>query len=401
MDIGAYEAAAFALSAAPQVQPACAGASNGIIAVSPGNGCGPYAYDWLPDAGDGPSLSGLPPGQYLLTVTDAAGRQLLDTIAVPAAPSPSLSLAATDVPCGSPAGGSLAASVAGGTAPFQYSWQPAAPDTAALAHLPPGAYALTVTDASGCAGSASASIALAGLLTLSVGGQGIRCYGEAGWLSATPSSGAAPFSWAWAGWPGTDPLAQPLGPGQYAVTVTDAYGCTAAYVFPFTAEPDSLWAGTGSTPQTDLGTPNGTAVVTTISGGTPGYGYEWGMGQTGQSITGLAAGAYTVTVTDAHGCTAIAEVVVDLMVGTGGAGLSALLIYPSPAADWAEISLPESGGGRRVDLVDGTGKVVRSVAVPVSAGLCRLGLEGLAAGAYTVVVREQGRVAYVGRLVKG
>ncbi|MBK6995402.1 MAG: hypothetical protein IPH31_10915 [Lewinellaceae bacterium] len=363
VDIGAYEAPAFALAAEPEVHPACVGAPNGSIAINPAFGCEPYSYNWSPNAGNGPELNGLPPGNYLLTVTDGSGRQILDTVAVAAAASPDLALASTDVQCGTTAGGSLSASVTSGTAPYQYTWLPNAADTALLFQQQPGDYAITVVDANGCQDSASSSIALLGMLTIMVDGNTISCHNAAdGWLSALPATGAAPFSWDWQGWPGMDSIAQPLGPGNYAVTVSDAFGCTAAFAFPPMDQPDSLWATVGTNAQTDLVMPNGTAVVTTISGGTSPFDYLWEPGgSTTQAIAGLTAGTYTVTVTDNNGCAVVVQAVVDLMVGTEEAEGQAFLVYPNPAVDWVKVVLPEQAEACRIELTDAAGRVLRSV----------------------------------------
>jgi hypothetical protein len=413
VDIGAYESPAFALAAAPAVLPACASDSNGSISVSPVFGCEPYDYQWLPPAGNGPELNGLPPGQYLLSITDASGRQILDTITVGQATAPSLSLAASDVQCGGQAGGSLLASVASGTAPFQYQWSPAAPDTSQLSKLSPGSYALTLTDANGCRDSATASIALLGMLQPMIGGETISCNGAAdGWLSLTPATGAAPFTWLWDGWPGTDSIAQPLGPGNYSATVTDAYGCTASNTFPAMSDPAPITATVGTTDQTDLVMPNGAAVVTTVSGGTPSqppaaaYQFSWSNDETGQFIAGLVAGEYTVTVTDQNGCTASVTVEVDLMVGTKEAEGQALLIYPNPTADWVQVVLParqglaggpENMGKAQLELSDASGRVLRSA--EASAGV--FDLRGLPSGSYVLRVRDVvGKVVFVGKVVK-
>ncbi|MFN0034270.1 MAG: choice-of-anchor Q domain-containing protein, partial [Saprospiraceae bacterium] len=307
VDIGAYESPAFALAALPAVQPACTGASNGSISVSPAFGCEPYTYSWQPSVGDSAHISNLPPLTYFLTVTDGSGRQVFDTVAVPLAPAPLLSLAAQDLACGSETGGSITATVGGGTPPFHYSWLPSVSDSAHASQLSPGAYALTLSDANGCLDSASAVIALIGSLTPMVGGTPISCHSAAdGRLSAMPANGAPPFSWLWQGWAGTDSIAQPLGPGNYSVTVSDAYGCTFSFAFQPLTDPDSLWLTAGHTDNTDTQMPNGTAVVTTTSGGTPfpappPYTYSWSTGETGHFITGLPEATYTVTVTDSRG----------------------------------------------------------------------------------------------------
>ncbi|MFN0213212.1 MAG: choice-of-anchor Q domain-containing protein, partial [Saprospiraceae bacterium] len=403
VDIGAYEAPAFALAAAPQVAPACLGDSNGSISVNPVFGCEPYTYNWLPAAGSGPELNGLPPGNYLLTITDGSGRQILDTVLVAEAPVPVLNPIVTDVHCGTTLGGSIAANLSSGIAPFHYQWQPLAADTALLTHLTPGTYTLTVTDSNGCQDSSSASIAVMGMLTLMVDGQTISCHDEAdGWLSATPVTGASPFSWGWQGWPGTDSLAQPLGPGSYAVTVTDAYGCTAAFAFPPMEQPDSLSATVSAQDQTDLSMPNGAAVVTSISGGTSPYEYLWEPGgSTTQAIAGLVAGNYTVTVTDKNGCEVVKEVVVDLMVGTGEAEGSALLIYPNPAVDWLKVVFSQPFQGGVLELSDESGRVLRSSLLANGSGAFAVDLRGLPGGNYVVMVRNgAGKGIFVGRVAK-
>jgi len=399
VDIGAYESPAFSLAAEPVVKPACVGESNGSISISPVFGCEPYIYNWSPQAGTGPELSGLLPGSYLLTLTDGSGRQILDTVQVSTSSLPELSTSSTDVDCTSGLGGSITALVSNGAAPYQYQWLPAAADTAYLGQLPPGNYALTVTDINGCRDSASASLALQGLLSLMVDGQIIRCFGETGWLSATPVTGIAPYTWAWTGWPGTDALAEPLGPGNYSVTVTDAYGCTSSKTFPPMTEPGLLTLGTGSSDQTQTNPPNGAAVVTTISGGTAPFGYQWDMGSTAQAIGGLVAGTYTVTVTDKNGCEAVAEVVVDLMVGTGEAAGRAVLMYPNPAADWVRVLLPEGINSCTVEISDASGRVLRSTTLPHASVSAILDLSGLPGGNYWVMLRN-GEVLFVGKLMK-
>jgi len=401
VDIGAYEAPAFALAALPVVKPACLGSSNGSISISPIFGCEPYIYDWLPDAGNGPQLNGLTPGNYLLTITDGSGRQILDTVSVAEAPLPVLNPVATDVQCGTTLGGSIAANVNNGTAPYHYQWQPVAADTSNLIHLSPGLYAVTVSDTNGCQDSASASIALLGMLTLLVNGQGISCHGETdGWLSATPLTGASPFSWGWQGWSGTDSIAQPLGPGFYAVTVSDAYGCTASFAFPPMTQPDSLWATVGHEDQTDPVMPNGAAVVTTISGGMAPFGFDWNTGSTQQAIAGLTAGSYTVTVTDKNGCEAVVEVMVDLMVGTTEAEGKALLLYPNPAVDWVKVVLPPQSGTWSLELSDASGRSV--LRVEQATAEQTLNLHGLPSGHYLLTAKNEVSTAsiLVGKVLK-
>jgi hypothetical protein len=404
VDIGAYESPGFALASIPTIKPACIGASNGSISVEPAFGCEPYTYNWLPAAGIGPELDGLTPGNYLLTITDGSGRQILDTLSVSSAPLPELAPVSTDVQCSNGLGGSISSGINQGTPPYHFQWLPLAADTSYLSALPPGNYALTVTDANGCQDSAATSIALQGMISLMLDGQVIPCHGETGWLSATPVTGAAPYQWLWQGWPGTDSLAQPLGPGQYSVTVTDSYGCTASNTYPPMTEPGLLTASIDSDPQTDLSQPNGAAELTNVAGGSPAfpplppYQFNWSTGGNNGGmesfIGGLTAGTYTVTVTDKNGCTLALEVVVDLMVGTADPSARALLLYPNPATDWVRVVLPEGTGACTVELLDASGRILQSLLLPHAADKGQLDLQGLPGGSYWVRVLDGGMAVF-------
>jgi hypothetical protein len=111
------------------------------------------------------------------------------------------------------------------------------------------------------------------------------------------------YSYLWAPSGGTGATASGLTAGTYTVTVTDSHGCTATHSYTIT-QPALLDATYGSsTNVTCAGFANGSATVN-VSGGTPAYSYAWApYGGNGPMATGLAAGVYTVTVTDANGCT--------------------------------------------------------------------------------------------------
>jgi len=192
------------------------------------------------------------------------------------------------------------------------------------------------------------------------------------------------------------------------VTVTDAFGCTSAFLYNPVTEPAPLSLTVDSSPQTQSAPPNGAAVVTTSSGGTQPYGYEWHTGDMGHALGGLTAGTYTVTMTDARGCTAIAEVLVELLTPTPtspqGEGLG---VGPNPATNWVRAILPESqsrqsgyggqAGAWQLVLSDASGRAVRSL--DCAGSDCVLDLSGLAIGPYILVARSGARV-FVGRVLK-
>ncbi|MEZ4927938.1 MAG: T9SS type A sorting domain-containing protein [Saprospiraceae bacterium] len=335
VDIGANESRAFTLANPPDIHPACVGSNNGAIAINPEFGCEPYTYQWEPPLATGPILSNLGPGNYSFTVTDSHGQVISDTLDVASAASLELSPIAADLLCGSTIGGLATVDIISGMPPFTYLWSNSATDSL-LTMLSDGQYQVTVTDANGCKDSIEMTIEKFGQINLMVNGEPISCFGEEDALVSTaPANGKAPFSYLWSQG-ATDSLLNNLGVGQYTVTVTDAYGCTASYTFNIT-EPGLLQANAQATPTNSLQTPNGTASVIFVSGGTQNFTYNWSNGVSGQTISGLSTGTYTVTVTDAHGCTTTATTEVTFMVRLNELNDWQVSVWPNPMKEWLEI----------------------------------------------------------------
>ncbi|MEM9023854.1 MAG: T9SS type A sorting domain-containing protein, partial [Bacteroidota bacterium] len=91
-----------------------------------------------------------------------------------------------------------------------------------------------------------------------------------------------------------------LGSADYTITITDRFGCAGEATI-FMAEPDSLAVATTTTDIDCNGASTGTADLQR-SGGTPPYQQTWSDGDTSAVRLAMAAGSYTVTVTDANNC---------------------------------------------------------------------------------------------------
>ncbi len=132
------------------------------------------------------------------------------------------------------------------------------------------------------------------------------CFGGNGAVNLTVSGGTTPYTFAWSNSATTEDLAS-VPAGTYTVTVTDANGCTATATATVTAPPQLL-ASAAATNALCFGG-NG-AVNLTVSGGTTPYTFAWSNSATTEDLAGVPAGTYTVTVTDANGCTATASATV-------------------------------------------------------------------------------------------
>jgi len=396
VDMGAYERPAPGLAQLPLVGAACAGSTGGHILLDPVNGCEPYTYTWYPAAGTGPELADVPAGEYHFTITDSRGRSFSDTLTVPSAPSVQLTPVVSDIICGSVSGGVVAAVVSGGTPPFQYSWSNGYADSLQTG-MHPGSYTVAVSDASGCTDSESVSVSLSGQLTLYVNGGPIVCSGDHnGFLSAAALNGRPPFDYLWSPFGQTDSLIEQLGPGDYSVTVNDTYGCSSSFSYHLD-DPSVLVPHIISQACSNPLFPNGTA-YTYADGGVQPHKYLWSNGGTTQQITGLSAGVYEVTITDAHGCTVTDSVEIKLLSGTESESVAELRVWPNPASEYATVEGSALREGDQVSLYSLTGQALQRS--EVSGGKAVLKLPLLPAGVYRWQWEQAGTVRKSGLLEK-
>ncbi|MBP6181431.1 MBG domain-containing protein [Flavobacterium sp.] len=298
---------AISTATASQTNVACNGGTNGSASVSPSGGTPGYTYSWSPSGGTAATAIGLAAGSYTVTVTDANGCTATRnyTITQPSAISTATG-SQTNVSCNGGTNGSASVSPSGGTSGYTYSWSPSGGTAATATGLAAGSYTVTVTDANGCTATRNYTITQPSAISTATGSQtNVSCNGGTnGSASVSPSGGTPGYTYSWSPSGGTAATATGLAAGSYTVTVIDANGCTATRNYTIT-QPSAISTATGS--QTNVscnGGTNGSASVSP-SGGTPGYTYSWSpSGGTAATATGLAAGNYTVTVTDANGCTA-------------------------------------------------------------------------------------------------
>jgi gliding motility-associated-like protein len=275
----------------------CFGDADGTASVSVSGGTPGYTYLWS-DGQTTDTINSLTAGDYTVTVTDANGCPSIATLTVDST-NPQIVIlgTATPVSCFGGNDGSATVVVNSGNGPFLYLWSNGE-TTETISNLSAGTYTVTATDGNGCKAATSETITEPTELTSTGLGTDVTVIGgNDGTATVTPSGGTPGYTYLWSdGQAQTTPTAINLTAGTYTVTVTDSNGCTTITIIVIN-EPASLTIT--STPDT-CGLNVGTATVT-ASGGTPGYTYLWSDGQITSIATGLTAGTYTVTVTDAAG----------------------------------------------------------------------------------------------------
>jgi hypothetical protein len=306
------------LTSASQINISCFGGSNGAATVNAAAGGTPgYTYNWTPGnpTGDGTlSVSGLIAANWTCTVTDANSCTAIQTFNVTQPTALVVStLSQTNVSCNAGTNGAASVSVSGGTTAYTYNWTPGNPTgdgTASVTGLAAGSWTCTVTDANGCVGSQIFTITQPSALVVSSLSQtNVSCNaGTNGAASVSVSGGTTAYTYNWTpGNPTGDGTASATGltAGSWTCTVTDANSCVGSQIFTIT-QPSALVVSSLS--QTNVSCNAGTngAASVSVSGGTTAYTYNWTPGNpTGDgtaSVTGLTAGSWTCTVTDANGC---------------------------------------------------------------------------------------------------
>jgi hypothetical protein len=247
------------------------------------------------------------------------------------------------VSCNGAADGAIDLTVAGGAdcVAYSYNWSTGA-TTEDVSGLAAGTYGVTVTDANGCSASSTFTLTEPAVLV----GSGVRssvncgyniaCNGGTGSIDYAVSGGCAPYSYLWSNGATTEDVSG-LAAGTHGVTVTDANGCSTSNSFTLT-QPEALAFTCPTNTTVYLGWPPlscATLSVTNVTGGCGPYTYAWSDGATTASTTvcPTVSTDYTVTVTDANGCSESCTVRVCVIDVRCGQNLQKIEICHNPSGN--------------------------------------------------------------------
>ena len=291
------------------------GGNDGSFTVEGSGGTAPYMYSLEsgPMQASG-SFSTLTAGTYTVTVYDAnlCEHFIIVIITEPNMPLSGQIISQTDVLCYGDATGSVTVIGIAGEEHYEYSIDGGAyQSSGTFGSLTAGTHIVTIQDAALNTFDIDVLISQPALPLdiILIQSDNICSGANAGSATAIAAGGTGPYTYSWNTTPvQTGPDATELSAGTYTVTVTDANGCIATGDVTI-AEPDPLSVTIIKNDVLCNGDENGSATVN-VQGGTGPYIYSWNTipVQTTPTINGLAPGAYSVTVTDANGCTATVTV---------------------------------------------------------------------------------------------
>jgi hypothetical protein len=348
------------------IHPSCSGSTNGSIDVTITGGSGAYTITWSNGSTE-QDLTNLAGGAYTITVTDTAGCVVQKTITLNNTTSLTVGVAFTHPTC-TQINGIIDITPGGGVAPYTYLWSTGA-TTQDLQNGSAGTYSVKITDAVGCSIDKVYALRIVSPVVLSYVVTPTSCVDNGtGGINLTVSGGTAPYTYLWQDGATTEDR-NALKAMLYKVTVTDAVGCTASAnisVFKKTFEVTSQVVEAKCTG--DLGS----ITISPVDGISP-YTYSWSTGDTDNSVTDLAAGVYSVTITDASGCSRTMVYV---------------LTTPSAITATSVTSNAQCGaeGAYAIDLTVSGGKSPYTYAW--SNGATSEDLNGLNSGTYAVAIKD-------------
>jgi len=279
---------------------ACNGLSTGSITVSATGGTGSKTFTWSNGA-TGTTVSGLTVGSYTVTATDQNGCSVQQSYTITSSSTITITGTPVHVTCNGLSNGSITVSATGGTGNKTFTWSNGATGTTASS-LAAGTYTVTATDQNGCSVQQSYTITSPSAISITGTPTHVTCNGLSNGsitVSATGGTGNKTFTWSNGA---TGATASGLAAGTYTVTATDQNGCSVQQSFTLTTSSGITITGV-LTHVTCNGLNNG-LIVASATGGTGNKTFTWSNGATGATVSGLAAGSYTVTATDQNGCSA-------------------------------------------------------------------------------------------------
>lgn len=325
----------------------CNGAADGSIAIDIQSGLAPFSIQWSTGA-NSTELEGLSGGTYDLTITDIAGCSASEAFTLTEPDELVASIISDAGTCDSDA--HMQAIATGGTGPYTYQWSNGSIDQT-ITSSSGGDFSVTITDGHGCSASESVFLQEIPGIQLDLFGAGTSCFGKNdGTVVAIASAGTPPFQFQWSNGATTNGIGN-LPPGVYAVTVTDLLGCTQTGTYTVAQGP-ALSIDIVAPQYSCVGSPVNATVIPPTNAVHP-LSFEWSTGQQSQLVTGLEAGGYSVTLTDAMGCQGIDSVQIQpggvFSVATEQSDISCF------GASDGEISVELSGGNSALQITWNTG----------------------------------------------
>lgn len=343
--------------------------NNGSVELSVNGGTPPYTYTWS-NNDTTQDIAHLAAGNYTVTITDNNQCSVSKTYTVHENNSLQATLSSSILECYEEGEGTINLSVSGGTPPYTYAWSNG-DTTQNLTNAGSGRHSVTITDAAGCTLEKSHYISIRSIYFLA-DTEPPSCNSDSnGSIDLSAYYGTEPYTYTWPDG-SHESSRSDLEAGWYYITLEDDSGCTASRnIYLDNPNPVTI---SHSISYTACGDSETEAVIEpVISGGTEPYSYEWSNGDTTETLYASEEGSYTITVTDANGCSNTHTVSVSFP--ESNLSLSATLTHITCQNEQGSIHLHVNGGNSPYDYNWSNGAQTQDI-------------ESLSAGTYSVTVED-------------
>lgn len=355
----------------------CSNTPNGSITAVVSGGTPNYTLNWLP-AGTGTAITNLGPGNYTVNANDANGCIISQTFVVTAPSGLTVTSTQTNVSCNSGSNAAISLTVSGGTPGYTFTWTPVGPFPGSAASSVNGlvvnVYTVNIADNNGCPTVATFTIteptAIGHTVTTTNAVCNSSCTGTA---SQVVTGGTPTYSFSWSSLAATTQSVGSLCAGNYTATITDGNGCISTRTFVITQPAAISITATPTSPKCNAACDG--SITTNVTGGNPGYSYSWLPTGVGPNPTGLCAGTYTLSLTDASLCPGVAVITL-----TNPPLITSNITFTNPLCNTNCNGVALSTPANAVPAVQFTWTTVPPQTAATATGLC--------AGTYSVFILD-------------
>ena len=342
----------------------CPDSEDGTVALQAVGGSG-TAFTFSQDGvvyGES-NIFTVPPGSYVFYGQDVNG--CIDTANVVVGTPPAFEVQEnlTLPSCFGDEDGSLSIVAQGGTEPIEYVYNNETTATLSLSNVGAGTYTIQLVDNAGCTFDVSVELTQPEEVMVNTDISNALCSdSEDGSITVTGSGGTGEgyvYSIDGGGFTPNDTF-EDLAPGSYTIGVQDGGACSSTATVTVEAPEAIAVEVVGNEGAT--GDEADGVIDITVTGGTEPYTYSWtgaGFTSADEDPSGVAAGDYTVTITDANGCEFESTTIVVVSGLNEVLNLIDVTLFPNPTQGLVEIQLSGlAGESVTTVLTDGLGREV-------------------------------------------
>ena len=296
------------------IAPSCPGMADGSASISASGGLAPFTYAiGAGTYGTATTFSNLAAGTYTLHVKDANLCVKDEVVVVPPGTPVLVHVSIKRPTCNHFSNGAVTLTGYNNTAPYSYAMAAGAySSTNTFSNLAAGSYLFHIKSAGNCIKDTTIAITDSLKITATLPITNVVCNGDGnGSITVNATGGVAPYSYALgAGAASNVNTFSNLGPGTYAIHIKDTLLCFLDTTATIT-QPAVLTLTAVGTNVACFNTSTG-SIALTAAGGTMPYAYRLNTGAyvTSSTFSNLTAGTYSLTVKDAHNCTATSTVTI-------------------------------------------------------------------------------------------